>query len=56
MFRHHQNRNYSEYWAKYFIEMLSSEELSFKCMVETQSFEETLSLIIKKGFVKNSSK
>ena len=56
MFRHHQNRNYSEYWAKYFIEMLSSEELSFKCIVETQSFEETLSLIIKKGFVKNSSK
>lgn len=54
MFRHHQNKNYSDYWAKYFTEMLTSDELSFKCIVETQSFEETLSLIIKKGFEKNN--
>lgn len=54
MFRHHQNKNYSDYWGKYFTEMLTSDDLSFKCIVEAQSFEETLSLIIKKGFVKNN--
>ena len=50
MCRHHQNKSYSDYWGKYFEELLTSEELSFKCYVESQSFEETLSLIIKKGF------
>ncbi|MFX1276455.1 MAG: hypothetical protein ACFFBP_07490 [Promethearchaeota archaeon] len=54
MFRHHQNKNYSDYWGKYFIELLTSDELSFKCIVEAQSFEETLSLIIKKGYDKNN--
>ena len=48
IFRHHQNKNYSDYWGKYFKEMLTSEELSFRAVVEIQSFEESLSLVIKK--------
>ncbi|MFX1237569.1 MAG: hypothetical protein ACFFAS_05830 [Promethearchaeota archaeon] len=52
IFKHHQNRRYSEYWGKYFEELLTSDELSFKVLIETQVFEETISLIIKIAFKK----
>lgn len=52
IFKHHQNRRYSEYWGKYFQELLTSDELSFKVLIETQEFEETISLIIKMAFKK----
>ncbi len=52
IFKHHQNRRYSDYWGKYFQELLTSKELSFKVIIETQEFEETISLIIKKAFEK----
>ena len=54
MMKHHQTRRYSDYWGKYFTEMLSSGEFSFKCYVESQIFEETISLMIKKGYAKNT--
>ena len=52
IFKHGQKKRYSEYWGKYFIELLSSDELSFKCVIEAQYFEETISLLIKQGFKK----
>ena len=52
IFKHGQKKRYSEYWGKYFIELFSSEELSFKCVVEPQYFEESISLLIKQGYKK----
>jgi len=52
IFKHRQKKRYSEYWGKYFIELLSSDELSFKCIVESQYFEESISLLIKQGYKK----
>jgi len=52
IFKHGQKKRYSEYWGKYFIELLSSDELSFKCVVEPQYFEESISLLIKQGYQK----
>ena len=52
IFKHGEKKRYSEYWGKYFIELLSSNELSFKCAVEPQYFEESISLLIKQGFKK----
>jgi len=52
IFKHGHKKRYSEYWGKYFIELLSSDELSFKCIVEPQYFEESISLLIKQGYKK----
>jgi hypothetical protein len=48
IFKHHQNRRYSNYWLGYFTELFRSEDLSFKCVVEGEAFDETLSLTVKK--------
>ncbi|TXT61936.1 MAG: hypothetical protein BAJALOKI1v1_1070001 [Promethearchaeota archaeon] len=48
IFKHHQNRRYSNYWLGYFKEMFRSQDLSFKCDVEGQALDETLSLTIRK--------
>jgi len=47
IFKHHQNKRYSNYWFGYFKELFHSEELSFKCAVEGETFDETLSLTVK---------
>jgi hypothetical protein len=53
IFKHNlQKKRYSEYWGKYFIELLTSDELSFKCVVEPQYFAESISLLIKQGYNK----
>jgi len=48
VFKHHQNKRYSNYWLRYFKELFTSDDLSFKTLVEGESFDETLSLTIKK--------
>jgi hypothetical protein len=48
IFKHHQNKRYSIYWFGYFKELFDSEDLSFKCVVEGEEFDETLSLTVKK--------
>ncbi len=53
IFKHHQNKRYSNYWFGYFTELFHSEDLSFKCVVEGEEFDETLSLTIKKLHNKN---
>ena len=53
IFKHHQNKRYSNYWFEYFKELFHSEDLSFKCIVEGEAFDETLSLTIKKSHNKN---
>lgn len=55
LFKHRQNKRYSRYWLGYFTELFSSENLSFKCIIEGQAFDETLSMTIKVGYKKNSS-
>ncbi|MFX1346807.1 MAG: hypothetical protein ACFFAI_17050 [Promethearchaeota archaeon] len=52
LFRHRQNKRYSSYWLGYFTELFTSEEMPFKCQVEGQVFDESLSIIIKVGFKK----
>lgn len=52
LFRHRQNKRYSAYWLGYFTELFQSEEMPFKCAVEGQTFDETLSMIIKVGYKK----
>ena len=47
LFKHRQNRRYSRYWLGYFTEVFLAEDLNFKCTIEGQAFEETLSLTIK---------
>jgi len=47
LFRHRQNKRYSAYWLGYFTELFKSEEMPFKCEVEGQAFDETLTLTIK---------
>ena len=48
IFKHRQNKRYSNYWLGYFTELFHSDDLAFKCAVEGESFDETLSLSIKK--------
>lgn len=50
IFKHHQNRRYSNYWLRYFQELFSSSDLQFKALVEGESLDETLSLTIKKAY------
>ncbi|MFW9882608.1 MAG: hypothetical protein ACFFG0_56825 [Candidatus Thorarchaeota archaeon] len=52
LFRHRQNKRYSAYWLGYFTELFTSEEIPFKCQVEGQVFDESISMIIKVGFKK----
>jgi len=52
LFKHRQNKRYSRYWLGYFTEVFLSEELSFKCIIEGQAFDETLSLTVKVGYKK----
>ncbi|MFX1309642.1 MAG: hypothetical protein ACFE8C_08090, partial [Promethearchaeota archaeon] len=50
LFRHRQNKRYSSYWLGYFTELFTSEEMPFKCQVEGQPFDESISMIIKVGY------
>ncbi len=52
IFRHNQNERYSSYWLRYFTELFTSSELSFKCIVEGQALAESLSLTVKKAYDK----
>ncbi|MBN1213858.1 MAG: hypothetical protein JXA99_00295 [Candidatus Lokiarchaeota archaeon] len=54
--KHHENKRYSNYWLGYFKELFLSNDLPFKCSVEGQAFDETLSLTIKKLFQKKNEK
>ena len=56
IFRHNQNKRYSLYWFGYFKELFSSEDLSFKSIVEGQILGESLSLTIKKAYIKTQKK
>ncbi|KKK40329.1 hypothetical protein LCGC14_0786450 [marine sediment metagenome] len=49
LFRHRQNKRYSAYWLGYFSNLFKSEEMAYEFEVEGQSFDETLSLMIKIG-------
>lgn len=53
IFKHHQDKRYSNYWLRYFKELFQAKDLSFKCAVEGEAFDETLSLTIKKLHDKN---
>jgi len=48
IFKHHQDKGYSNYWYRCFKELFQSSDLSFKCSVEGEFFDETLSLTISK--------
>ena len=48
LLKHRQNKRYSHYWQGYFTELFNSEDLGFKCAIEGQAFDETLSLTVKK--------
>jgi hypothetical protein len=52
LFKHRQNKRYSRYWFGYFTELFSSEDLPYKCLIEGQAFDETLSMTIKVGYEK----
>ena len=52
LFKHRQNKRYSRYWMGYFTELFISEDLPYKCIIESQAFDETLSMTIKIGYEK----
>jgi len=52
LFKHRQNRRYSEYWLGYFTTLFKSSDLAFKCSVEGMTFDESISLIVKVGYKK----
>jgi len=52
LFRHRQNKRYGIYWLGYFTELFTSEEMPFKCEVEGQAFDESISITIKIGYKK----
>ena len=52
LFKHRQNRRYSEYWLGYFTTLFNSEDLAFKCSVEGMTFDESISIIVKVGYKK----
>ena len=54
LFKHRQNKRYSHYWLGYFKTLFEAEEMAFKCIVEGQTFDETLSMTIKVGYFKDS--
>ena len=53
LFKHRQNKRYSRYWLGYFTELFHSEDLPYKCIIEGQAFDETLSMTIKVAYEKN---
>jgi hypothetical protein len=53
LFKHRQNKRYSRYWLGYFTELFHSEDLPYKCIIEGQAFDETLSMTIKVAFSRN---
>jgi hypothetical protein len=52
MFKHRQDRRFSQYWLGYFTRLFESEDLPFKCLVDGQAFDETLSMTIKIAYQK----
>ncbi|MFW9896906.1 MAG: hypothetical protein ACFFD7_13960 [Candidatus Thorarchaeota archaeon] len=52
LFRHRQHRRYGNYWLGYFTEFFTSDEMPFKVEVESQVFDESISMTIKVGFKK----
>ncbi|NVM35159.1 MAG: hypothetical protein HWN81_06155 [Candidatus Lokiarchaeota archaeon] len=52
LFRHRQSKRYGIYWLGYFKELFTSEEMPFKCEVEGQAFDESVSITIKVGYKK----
>lgn len=52
LFKHRQDRRFSEYWLGYFTRLFTSEELPFNCIVEGQAFDETISISIKIAYDK----
>jgi len=52
LFRHRQNKRYGIYWLGYFTELFTSEEMPFKCEVEGQAFDESVSMSIKIAYKK----
>lgn len=52
LFRHRQNKRYSEYWLGYFTELLHSKDMPFQCTLEGQTYDESISITIKVGYEK----
>jgi hypothetical protein len=52
LFKHRQNRRYSEYWLGYFTELFNSNEMPCKCIIEGQPYDESISMTIKIGYEK----
>jgi hypothetical protein len=52
LFRHRQNKRYGNYWFGYFTEFFNSEEFPFKVEIESQVFDESISITIKVGYKK----
>jgi hypothetical protein len=52
LFKHRQNKRYSRYWLGYFTELFNSEDLPYKCIIEGQAFDETISMTIKIAYDK----
>ena len=52
LFRHRQNKRYSEYWLGYFTELLQSKDMPFQCILEGQTYDESISITIKVGYEK----
>lgn len=52
LFRHRQDKNYSEYWLNYFTELFGSKELGCRCIIEGQAFDESISITIKIAYEK----
>lgn len=50
LFRHRQNKRYSEYWLGYFSELLLSKDMPFHCILEGQTYDESISITIKVGY------
>lgn len=57
LMKHHQNKRYSQYWLGYFQTLFNylndKEDVAFKCYIEGQAFDETISLTIKELYEKN---
>jgi len=53
LFKHRQNKRYSRFWLGYFTELFHSEDLPYKCIIEGQAFDETVSITIKVAYEKN---
>ncbi|TFG25402.1 MAG: hypothetical protein EU533_01175 [Promethearchaeota archaeon] len=47
LFRHRQNKRYSEYWLGYFTELFKSPEMPCQCEIEGVCYDESISITIK---------